>query len=163
MKKLFIILAVLLILSAGFTYFKHFIPFFPQNSPTQLNYSTVKIGTTKYRVDLADDDNKRSQGLSGREMLLPDQGMLFIFNSKDKYNFWMKDMKFPLDFVWIDGDTIVDLTENVPAPLTATYTPAFGPKVPVDKVLEISAGEVRKNTFSIGQKVSVTLLENSKQ
>ncbi len=122
-------------------------------------HSTVQIRDATYQVDVADEDSKRAQGLSGRTSLDQNQGMLFVFDTKAAYSFWMKDMKFPLDFIWIDGNKIADLTENVAIPLTDTYTPSFHPNASVNKVLEINAGEIKLHGFQIGDQVSIILLK----
>ncbi len=135
----------------------------PDSSPVNILVSTIQIGNTIYKLDIADDDNEKIKGLSGRDSLPFDQGMLFTYPTKDRYSFWMKGMRFSLDFVWIDGDTIVDLTEEVQRPLTDTYTPIYQPKVPVDKILELNVGEIKKNGFTVGQKVTITILQDSTQ
>lgn len=133
----------------------------PASQNNKLGSSTVTIRTTLYQVEIADNDNSRAQGLSGRKSLGTNTGMLFIFQAKDRYAFWMKDMLFPLDFVWIDGNKIVDLTENVPPPLTATYLPQYVPKFPVDKVLEINAGDIQKHGFTVGDNVNFSLFKSN--
>lgn len=161
MKKIiFVLLCVLVILKLYDIYADNVAPaIFNRNEVTPtISQTSVQIGTIRYRVELADNDAERQQGLSGRSELAPSTGMLFIFPSKDTYAFWMKDMKFPLDLIWVDGDTISDITENVPIPLTQTYLPQYRPKLPIDKVLEINVGEVKKHGFFIGQKVNITII-----
>ncbi|MCX8009506.1 MAG: DUF192 domain-containing protein, partial [Patescibacteria group bacterium] len=86
-------------------------------------------------MELFDTQEKRTRGLSGRDFLPENKGMLFIFEKPDYYTFWMKEMKFPLDFIWIRGDEIVEITENVKP---EDYQPPkfFTSKEKVDKVLE---------------------------
>ncbi len=81
--------------------------------------------------------------------------MLFIFNKPGKYYFWMKEMLFPLDFVWINGNHVVDLTENVNSPDTDQFIklPSFTSRFPFDKVLEINAGMIRKSNIKINDLV----------
>ena len=81
--------------------------------------------------------------------------MLFIFADKQVRQFWMKDMHFPLDMIWIDGDTIVDISENVPPPGAGEEPVIVYPKAPVDKVLEVNAGEVEKYGLKSGQRVVI--------
>jgi uncharacterized membrane protein (UPF0127 family) len=72
----------------------------------------------------------------------------------------MKDMKFPLDMIWIYQDTIIDISQNVPVPTAGQNIltlPQFQPKSPVDKVLEIDAGLSAKYGFKIGDKVITRL------
>jgi len=121
--------------------------------------SVIQVGSSSYTIEIADTADKKTRGLSGRTQLAANKGMLFMFETKDIYAFWMKDMQFPLDFIWIDQDTVVDITENVPPPLTATYLPRYQPKQPVDKVLEINAGQVEQNNIKIGDKITLMLIQ----
>ncbi len=77
----------------------------------------VKIGDALFPVDLALTSEQQSQGLSGREVMEADTGMLFIFQSEGNLTFWMKEMHFPLDIVWIGANcTVVDVTLGAPPP-----------------------------------------------
>ena len=73
----------------------------------------VKIAGTKFKVDLALTPNAREQGLSGRKELKKNEGMLFVFNNMGKYSFWMKDMNFNIDIIWIhDARKVVYIKQN---------------------------------------------------
>lgn len=113
----------------------------------------VTIHNTEFLVDLAITPKEKSTGLSFRKSLLPKHGMLFVYEHKDTYPFWMKDMKFPLDFIWIDGNQIVDITKDVP-PETSENMRVVKPKLPVNKILEINAGEADTYTIQIGDTVT---------
>jgi len=76
--------------------------------------------------------------------------MLFIFPKPGRPNFWMKDMNFPLDFIWISGGQVVQLSTNIPAtqpPVTLT------PDQPIDQVLEVNAGFIDKYGIKVGNEV----------
>ncbi len=109
---------------------------------------TLRVGNTELNVEIADSPEERQQGLSGRDKLPNNQGMLFIFESEGLYNFWMKDMKFPIDIVWIDSSgRIIYLKENIGPD---TYPELFSPDKPARYVLEVNAGWVAKNSIAIG-------------
>lgn len=109
----------------------------------------VKIRSAAIDIEIADTDILRQQGLSGKQKLDPNSGMLFIFPTADKYSFWMKDMYFPLDFIWIRDNHIVQLTTNVPVqPLKVLF-----PDQTVDQVLEVNAGFVEKYDIKVGDEV----------
>jgi uncharacterized membrane protein (UPF0127 family) len=116
----------------------------------------VKVGSVTLAIEIADTDAKRGKGLSLHKPLEDREGMLFLFDKKDTYGFWMKQMLFPLDFIWIDGATVVDLSENIPAPtsIDSSDLPIYKPKVPVDKVLEVNAGFISKNGIKLGDTVT---------
>lgn len=130
------------------------IPFIPQ--PT--SQAQVLINDTRINVEIADTQSKRNKGLGGIESLASDSGMLFIFERQDLYTFWMKGLKFPLDFIWIRGDKIVDLTENVPAPVSGQKDedlPIYQSKEAVDKLLEVNGGFVSSHNIKTGDTVTV--------
>ena len=77
----------------------------------------VSIGDGIYWVDLAVTPEERTQGLSGRPSIREDQGMLFVYDEDGPRTFWMPDMHFPLDMVWIRADcTVAGVTADVPNP-----------------------------------------------
>lgn len=137
------------------------LPFMRQvtNQSKQSGYSTLRIKDHEFRIEIADSAAEQAQGLSGRTLLDKDAGMLFLMSSRDQHVFWMKDMQFPLDIIWIDGDTIADISADVPVPLTETYIPRIQPKSPVDRVLEINAGEAKRRGINSGDKVEYSLVE----
>lgn len=116
--------------------------------------SKVKINSTIFAVEVAATEAQKELGLGGRSSLTEQSGMLFPYDHKEQYEYWMRGMKFPLDFIWIDGNTIADITENVPVPLPNEQPVIVKPQVAVDKVLEVRAGSVKKNNISIGDTVT---------
>jgi uncharacterized membrane protein (UPF0127 family) len=110
---------------------------------------TIIINGTTFTVELAVTGKEMEKGLGGRSVLPPKHGMLFIRDHKDLYPFWMKGMNFPLDFIWMDGNLIVDITKNVPT-MQDGLIPQLKPKVPVDKILELNAGEIDAAGIKIG-------------
>ena len=114
----------------------------------------ISIRNHKFTVEVADTDTLRVKGLSGRKNLDKNSGMLFVFQKPSFYSFWMKGMNFPLDFIWINDETIVDLTENVPiSKEDKTRMSTYTSGVPVDKVLEVKAGTVESLKIVVGDKV----------
>lgn len=101
--------------------------------------TSVTIHGTRISVDIADTEIKREQGLSSRDVLPDGSGLLMIFESDVSPGIWMKDMRFPIDIIWIDKDwKIVEVTQSV-AP--DTYPSVFYPKNSLVRyVLELPAG-----------------------
>src|SRR3989344_229602 len=128
-----------------------------KNFSTQSKQKTVKaqINGNEFVLDVADNEELRSKGLSGRNFLVDNSGMIFIFPEKNYYTFWMKDMKFPLDFIWIDDYIIKDITENVFPPVGAELTDIVrvNPGSKINKVIEVSAGTIKKLNLQIGDNV----------
>ena len=118
----------------------------------------VRVGKAQFRVDVADDVEERSQGLSGHPGLGPREGMLFVFEDEGRLGFWMKGMLFPLDMVWIDAQcSVVDITVNAPVPEPGqSQLPTYSPSGPAQYVLEINAGEADRAGISPGDSVAFT-------
>lgn len=117
----------------------------------------VAIGARVFRVDVARSEEELVRGLAGREKLTPDEGMLFTFVVPDVYNFWMKDMKFPLDFIWIRGGEVVGITENAQVELDrdGSELTVYSPQSEVDNVLEVNAGTAAAQGIQVGDPVAV--------
>lgn len=115
-------------------------------------FRELKINGQIINVEIADTVEKQVRGLSGRKNLPENSGMLFIFNTSDYHSFWMKDMNFGLDFIWISGDEVVEITENV---RPEDYQPpiALVPKNKIDKILEVNAGAAEKLRIEIGNNI----------
>jgi uncharacterized membrane protein (UPF0127 family) len=95
----------------------------------------------------------REKGLSGRAELGRDEGMLFVFEKSGYYGFWMKDMNFSIDIVWISEDKeVVDISEDL-AP--ETYPDISYPREEVKYVLELPAGYIESHNVSLGDKFSL--------
>ena len=105
----------------------------------------VLIGDAVYVADLAVSAEERVQGLSGRPSLDTDRAMLFVYEQDNPRTFWMPDMHFPLDMVWIRSDcTVAGVTADVPNPppdAPRDQLPRYPSTGPVRFILEINAGQ----------------------
>ncbi|MBI3888216.1 DUF192 domain-containing protein [Candidatus Nomurabacteria bacterium] len=114
----------------------------------------VIIAGQKIKVDIALTPKDQEQGLSGRQSLGEKEGMLFIFNSLGKYPFWMKDMNFPIDMIWIgENEKVVYIKKNA---TPESYPGAYGPGQndgDAKYVLEVSVGFSDKNDLKVGDEV----------
>ena len=125
------------------------LPGFPadQNS-TDVASSTVQLKGRTIRITLADTPEEREQGLGGWSGLSEDEGMLFVFEKDGKPAFWMKDMKFAIDILWISSEgVVVDIQENVSP---ESYPAAFTPRNEARYVLELPAGYSEEHAVGLG-------------
>ena len=113
----------------------------------------VIINGATFHLDVAATDTEKEKGLGYRESLDQNRGMVFPYDRKDYFPFWMKGMNFPLDFLWVDGNVIVDITKNVPV-LTGNTITTVRPSKPVDKIIEFNAGFADANKIQIGDTVT---------
>jgi uncharacterized protein len=120
--------------------------------------TTMTVGNTKIEVEIADTQAERSLGLSSRDSLPDDHGMLFVFDSADRYGFWMKDMKFPLDFIWISQGKVIQVMPDIaPQPGVADDSlKVYKPDAAVDQVLEVNAGWAVQQGIKPGDTVDLT-------
>ncbi len=118
-----------------------------------LKTGVVRIGEIAIPVELADSAGARARGLSGRQSLPPESGMLFIFDEPDRYGFWMKDMHFPIDIIWIDeAGRVVDITERLQP---STYPNSFSPSSPARYVLEVNAEFAMTHEIKRGMRAAI--------
>ena len=112
------------------------------------NISYVQIGGQNVKVDLALTEAEHTKGLSGKNELMENEGMLFVFDKPGKYSFWMKDMSFPIDIVWFGEDMkVVYIKKNADPKL---YPETYGPDTDAKYVLEVMAGFSDKNNLKVG-------------
>lgn len=100
-------------------------------------------------LEVRDDEIGRVQGLSGRSSLSESSAMLFVFDiESDRYCFWMKDMKFDIDILWLDSKKRIVDAKYAASP--SSYPEEFCPKSAARYVLELPAGQALKNGLIIG-------------
>ena len=124
----------------------------PIDLVTPKGTGTIYIDNIPLTVTVADTVAERTQGLSGRPRLADNEGMFFVFEEADRYGFWMKDMNFPIDIIWLsDEGFVVDIDE---AASPESYPTVFKPDVPARFVLEVHAGFAREHGIRQGSKIS---------
>lgn len=120
----------------------------PISEPIFGDTGQIIIKNQAWAVEIARDDLSRTKGLSGREILYPKKGLLFVFDKMENNYFWMKDMLIPIDMIFFDNNWKIILIENN---LQANSFPnTFGGDVKSQYVLEINAGEALAHGLSIG-------------
>ncbi len=108
------------------------------------------IGETTFNVWIADSEAERIQGLSGVERLDTDGGLLMEFATDELWGIWMKDMKIPLDIVWLNKDRqIIYIVKSATPDLSTNVV--FKPTEPARYVLELPAGTVNRVGILTGQ------------
>ena len=114
----------------------------------------VCLKDTCVQAEIADSESKRRLGLMFRKSLPENQGMLFSFDRENNYSFWMKNMQFPLDIIYISKDKrIVDIKIDV-SPCKDDSCESLVPLAKSKYVLEVNSGFSQKNKIAIGDKVS---------
>ena len=116
-------------------------------TPNNSGYRQVNITVNHVKLvaDIAENGTQRSKGLSVKDTLNENEGMLFVFSTEREHSFWMKNMKFPIDIIWLDDDQEVVHVEHSLEPCTPdSFCPSFKPDRNSLYVLETVAGFAQK-------------------
>lgn len=128
----------------------------PTSTPEPVQ-KTVIVNTTQFNVEIARSAQERSKGLSGRNELSANTGMLFVFDKENvRPTFWMKDTYISLDIIWINDGKVTQITENIQPAEAGTpdgKIPMYLPHEPIDYVLEVLGGTVKTNKIKVGDTV----------
>lgn len=112
----------------------------------------ISINNVDIPVTIADTPQEQEQGLSGTESLAQNAGKLFVFKDIGSYGFWMKDMNYSIDIIWIDQNLkIIGISRDLKP---ETYPEIFYPPSDVKYVLEVNSGFSTMNNISINQLVT---------
>ncbi|AKL97973.1 DUF192 domain-containing protein [Endomicrobium proavitum] len=121
----------------------------------------VKLAGANLKLFTVKSPEAKRKGLSGRDTI-PNDGMIFFFDYPSPLAFWMKDMKFAIDIIWINADKVVSVTKNAqPQPgakddKLKIYSPAFY----ADTVIELSAGDADKYNIEAGSAFTIRRIIN---
>jgi len=79
-----------------------------------------------------------------------DQGMLFLYDSSQKINMWMKNTFIPLDMVFIRSNGIVHRIETDTEPFSERIISSGGEVI---AVLELNAGTSARLQLKAGDRI----------
>jgi len=117
-------------------------------APAAMSASLIHAPGGDIYVQIAETPDQMSLGLGDRDSLSANQGMLFVFPQPGVYSFWMKDMHFPLDMVWIGTDKkVAGVTADISPD---TYPNTFQPQSAISYVLELNAGAAKQFGIKTG-------------
>jgi len=120
----------------------------------------VTVGGVNLITSLSTTPDAQSKGLAIRDSLNENEGMLFIFETPQKYSFWMKDMKFPIDIIWINQDgKIVHIEKNLPPCVFLLPCPSYAPKDDSLYVLEVVSNFTNKFNINVGDPVDSKVIK----
>lgn len=122
-----------------------------------LQRESITVGGTPFDVEIARTVVEEACGLSGRTSLGTGKGMIFLF-APGRQTFWMKDMNFALDIVWIGQGKVLGFVQNAPAPAPGTMLwslPLYSSPDATDMVLEVPAGTVANDNIKVGDPVVI--------
>ncbi|MBU3950473.1 MAG: DUF192 domain-containing protein [Proteobacteria bacterium] len=137
------------------------------------NLASVRIGDVVVEVEMVENLEDQIRGLSGRESLGINNGMLFVYGDSAIRSFWMKDMKFAIDIIFIKDEChtndanedanyanmriceymVVDLVENLLPPELGKEPMSYTSKEATSYVLELNAGFIDRYGIKVGDRV----------
>jgi uncharacterized membrane protein (UPF0127 family) len=140
--KIFIVL-ILSIFCLGYS--------FAQKQYSDGDIVNVNINCKTLKLVAAISPNMQAKGLSDIEEI-PYDGMMFFFQRLQKRAFWMKGMRFPIDIVWIAGNKVIEISENVPTEpsVSENYLKRYAPLENTDTVIELSSGRAKQLNIKRG-------------
>jgi uncharacterized protein len=115
-------------------------------------HARVTIGVHVIDAEVVDTPERKRRGLSGRPSLADGHGMLFVYDAPGLHGFWMPDMRFDIDILWMRAGRIVHVESDVSH---RDAQAIYRPPEPADLVLELPAGTARRRGFRVGDAVDV--------
>lgn len=150
MKKIIWVIAVVIFISGAFFLFQRKNAG-PRYSAAGNVLEKIRIGGSIVEAEVVSSEEKRALGLSGRDSMCGKCGMLFVFGSSGQRRFWMKDMKFDLDMLWILDGKVVYIARNVSHEQGTSAV--VSAEEQADKVLELNAGASDRLGIRVGDTV----------
>lgn len=149
-KKYFLVIAGVAALTAVTTVY--FLTKQPQHQPAPSKETTViSFADNNISAEVARSEADKSKGLGGRGSIGEPGAMLFVYDNPQNLCFWMKDMRFPIDIIWLDANKKIIKIEEAVSP--RTYPDSFCSSSPAQFVLELPEGKSRE----IGMKLDLQL------
>ncbi|MCW6035754.1 DUF192 domain-containing protein [Spirulina subsalsa FACHB-351] len=120
----------------------------------------AQLGGQDIELEVARTPQEQAIGLMFRDEMPDNRGMLFIFSSAQRVNFWMKNVSIPLDMLFLRDGTIQAIARNVPPCLQAPC-PTYGPNLDIDQVIELRGGRAAELGVQVGDRVSIDFLDET--
>ncbi|RJQ36045.1 DUF192 domain-containing protein [Candidatus Microgenomates bacterium] len=155
MRTILGLFALLFIAAIGIMLFQNY----SKNNPSLFTNILAKkptaiIGKQTFNITVAKSQKEKEIGLSSKKSLLQNEGMIFPFEKEDYYTFWMKDMKFPIDMIFLKKNKVVTIFSDVKPPKSENENLIiFRPEEPSDTVLELNAGIAKKYNLKKGDEI----------
>lgn len=109
----------------------------------------ISMKGRRFLVESAVTSDEKSRGLGMRDNLCRDCGMMFEFAESGTHAFWMKDMRFPIDIIWMQNGKVVHIEKSVPADSKVILKPL----AESDNVLEVNAGSADEIGLKVGDRI----------
>jgi len=125
-------------------------------APFTQSQTTLQVGRGVFSAQLALNDADREKGLAGVTALPANKALLLAFTSDSKWQIWMKDMKIPIDIVWLNSNKqVVYIVKD--APVSGGTNVIYTPQADARYVAEFATGTVDNDAIKLGQTATFDL------
>src|SRR5215204_475679 len=139
----------------------HILKAIQEASSTDSKYLKAKVTVKGFELnaDIPITSELKSKGLAVKNQLKENEAMLFVFEDSAKHPFWMKDMKFPIDIIWLDSNgKVVHIEQNLQPCVSVFVCPGYAPNADSQYVLETVAGFTQRHNISVGTNIDFELV-----
>ncbi len=112
------------------------------------------LGDETIDLEVTSTPQQQALGLMYRRELPDNRGMLFGFDPPRPVSFWMKNVRIPLDMIFVRDGKITAIESDVP-PCQSRVCPTYGPSTPVDGVIELRGGRAAELGLQVGDRVEI--------
>jgi len=131
----------------------------PDKTTKKYHQAKVDVNGFEVMADIAMSPDQQEKGLSIKDSLNENEGMLFIFQREGAYNFWMNGMKFPIDILWLDtAGKVVHIESNLQPCVSEEKCADYAPTKNALYVLETTAGFAERHNVEIGTDIDFQLI-----
>jgi uncharacterized protein len=119
----------------------------------------VTVKGFELNADVPITSELMARGLAVKNQLKESEAMLFVFEESAQHSFWMKDMKFPIDIIWLDSDgKVVHIEQNLQPCVSVLICTSYSPDIDSQYVLETVAGFTQRHNISVGTDIDIELV-----
>lgn len=119
----------------------------------------VAVGREVIELEVAGTNQQKALGLMYRNVLAKNRGMLFSFTPSRVVKFWMKNVRIPLDIIFIQNGLVVVIAAAVP-PCNTEFCPTYGSGTKVNRVIELRGGRAAQLGLKVGDRLPIEFLIN---
>ena len=112
-------------------------------------------------LEVARTPEQQATGLMYRSALGDYRGMLFKFESPQVARFWMKNVRIPLDMIFLQDGEVKAMAASVP-PCTTSPCPSYGPETLINQVIELRGGRAAELGLKVGEQVKIKFLDSER-
>lgn len=117
------------------------------------------IAGRRINLEVARTPREQAVGLMYRDSLADDRGMLFVFEPARPVGFWMKNVRFPLDMIFLENGQVKAIAPAVP-PCQTESCPTYGPETPINQVIELRGGRAAELGIRVGDRLNIQFLDS---